>query len=1858
MDITFYGNSTKSLHKMNFFIGLLALLVSESGLHGAHVHIASTTILLNDIHKNLGLNHMFMAENGTSLYLTGKNYIYHLDTANGFHDLTKINKVRTGPNDVANGDYKIDDVSNIVIPYGTDNLITCGSSYKFCHKRFLGNISGWTKGFEPSINNSAAVAFVTDFDNKEYLFAGCPHGNNQLNTICDKFGIFWFKDLDITPHTTKFKTADDLLLITETYVKGFAIDHHRLFFSIQRNKTDNAAVSRVANICQKNIVNAPKTYVDMELKCGDFNYMQAVAKTCFEGECIIVATFTQGEHSVVCAYLFSEIKSSLAVNVKRCYNKTLQLPSDIYDYFYYQNERPCTGNPADLTRKNPTDDYFLCNEDEYASLKDVIGDTALQMNASVRLDHTAVTALTLVSVRGRVLALLGTASGEIIKALVFPREVAEVLSWKAVVDIGHAVLPDMFVYGYTLYAFSENVVRKIELAGCSLFPTCEKCMESKNIFCGWCMFDNRCTTPTQCSNSEWILAESSTSICPHINQTSPDVLRIDESTELTLTLSHNLSTGLELRCQFESFVDNNTILMNSSVPEVERGDEVTVECRSPDWTQLEHHIEGTTSVSVLLFTNVSSVAVMRGELTVFECETFTRCSKCNSNRWTCKWCPSVGRCIKENNLCNGNETSSCPEVTDYTVSDTNLLDGSGDAHFAIEESYNITVKGMNLQNFSSASYQCSVKHSDLPGGEIQLTATRINDSEMMCHIPNGSIPKNLDSPTSLYVYLQSNKLDGRSFKAVFYQCGSLISPSDNCGQCKSFKYFKKYLRCHWCGGKCIYAGKPCITAETMCPEPVITKVYPLSAHINAVTPIIVEGFNLGSHMNETINAVSVGNISCDTIYPAGGVNISTRITCKLGPSERETTENVTVNIRGHNPVVFEKNSFNFQIPRLTRIFPNYGPLSGGTNVTIYGEYLDTGWERKIKIGEQLCGLVTVPAFIKPTLAECKTVKSNSTTRTNASVSMVFDNQAVGDVNFTYVPDPVVWDIQPRMSFESGGRVLTVTGLNLLSVQTPKLRARTIDGKTSVELPCTHRASNDSEDNLNGNLICRSPMFHPRGSGQRTKRSGFMEMSFIMDDVGSVRNLQSNISELQYYPDPTLHNFTETQRNTKVIVIKGQNLNVAATAEDVQVLIGCDECNVTTLEHDRVICTPPASAPKCNGTRQTFPIKVSIGFLKREVGQMDYKQMEPTEPWDIKLIVGGAAGVVLFLCVLLIVIGFIKMKTVLQVRIQKARKGYAYNLDKIEARYRNQCREEFAALQTAMVDLTSELEGGNVLFRDFDDFACKTLLSAEGSLGLMSPPSIITSSIEKEMEQFKSLLKSRQFLLTFIRALEKQNNFTIHDRSDVATYLMVINQDNVEFLTSILTDLLDELIDKNVAANTPKLLLLRSDSVAEKLLAHWLSICLYHYLKEQTGSVLFILYKAIKIQAEKGPVDYITSCAKYTLSEDKLFTETDQPKSLALEVDHFHLIETQQKTINVVVLDCDTITQAKGKMLEVLYKNAGYSQRPSVHATVLVEESDGTRRTLLDEDESSEKDGLWKKINTLQHYNVPDGARMNLKLNREHLTTSVKIKTAASTESLIGGSIRKSKSIIRTVSGSNFWHLMKHHNEDEEVGLASDFFLPRLLNTKGTLQVYIDDFFSKILHVPNDPPIIIKFLFDLLDSAANRCNITDPDVIHTWKCNSLMLRFWVNIIKNPDFVFDIHKPVIVDSCLSVIAQTLMDSCSTAESRLGPGSPSNKLLFARDIPRYRKIVQEYFAEMKSRPAVGDQELNSYLTQKISQKYSGKIYQSTALIEMFKFAKRYREKISAEMDNEEADHPGTFSTLSCKLQCIYMAMDQLQQ
>lgn len=48
--------------------------------------------------------------------------------------------------------------------------------------------------------------------------------------------------------------------------------------------------------------------------------------------------------------------------------------------------------------------------------------------------------------------------------------------------------------------------------------------------------------------------------------------------------------------------------------------------------------------------------------------------------------------------------------------------------------------------------------------------------------------------------------------------------------------------------------------------------------------------------------------------------------------------------------------------------------------------------------------------------------------------------------------------------------------------------------------------------------------------------------------------------------------------------------------------------------------------------------------------------------------------------------------------------------------------------------------------------------------------------------------------------------------------------------------------------------------------------------------------------------------------------------------------------------------------------------------------------------------------------------------------------------------------------------------------------------------------------------------------------------------SLPLRFWVNILRNPHFILDVHVTEVVDASLHVIAQTFMDACTKTEHKL--------------------------------------------------------------------------------------------------------------
>ncbi|GFR87280.1 plexin-A4 [Elysia marginata] len=299
-------------------------------------------------------------------------------------------------------------------------------------------------------------------------------------------------------------------------------------------------------------------------------------------------------------------------------------------------------------------------------------------------------------------------------------------------------------------------------------------------------------------------------------------------------------------------------------------------------------------------------------------------------------------------------------------------------------------------------------------------------------------------------------------------------------------------------------------------------------------------------------------------------------------------------------------------------------------------------------------------------------------------------------------------------------------------------------------------------------------------------------------------------------------------------------------------------------------------------------------------------------------------------------------------------------------------------------------------------------------------------------------------------------------------------------------------------------------------------------------------------------------------------------------------------------------------------------------------------------ESYNKDG-WRRLNTLALYRVHDGAYMSL-LHRQGTLKSMNGSLDNSVLSI--GSVSP---ILKKDEESGFkeWHLVKHDDtwvKDGGVKMISEIFLTRLLSTKGTLQKYIDDFFNNMLSVSPFVPPVVKYLFDFLDHEAEAHGILDHEVVHTWKCNSLPLRFWVNIIKNPDFVFDINKPRIVDSCLSVVAQTFMDSCSTSEHRLGKDSPSNKLLFAKDIAQYRKLVEKFFTEVREIQPLSEQEMNAFLA-KISRTSPKLFYISSALGELYKYVSKYKNEL---MEVLELDNQAKAMQLSSKLGHVVTCME----
>ncbi|KAM5295267.1 plexin-A2 [Glossophaga mutica] len=1643
--------------------------------------------------------------------------------------------------------------------------------------------------------------------------------------------------------------SDTLALVSHFdifYIYGFASGGFVYFLTVQPETPEGVAInsagdlfytSRIVRLCKDD----PKfhSYVSLPFGCTragvEYRLLQAAylakpgdslaqAFNISSQDDVLFAIFSKGQKqyhhppddSALCAFPIRAINLQIKYRLQSCYQGEGNLELN----WLLGKDVQCTKAPV------PIDDNF-CGLDINQPLG---GSTPVEGLTLYTTSRDRMTSVASYVYNGYSVVFVGTKSGKLKKIRADgPPHGGVQYETISVLKDGSPILRDMAfsIDQRYLYIMSERQITRVPVESCEQYTTCGECLSSGDPHCGWCALHNMCSRRDKCQRA-WEPNRFAASISQCMSlEVHPSSISVSEHSRLlSLVVSDAPDLSEGIACAFGNLTEVEGQVSGSQVICISPGPkDVPVIPLDQDWFGLELQLRSKETGKIFVST----------EFKFYNCSAHQLCLSCVNSAFRCHWCKYRNLCTHDPTTCSFQEgriniSEDCPQL----VPTEEIL-------IPVGEVKPITLKARNLPQPQSGQrgYECVL---NIQGAIHRVPALRFNSSSVQCQ--NSSYQYDGMDISNLAVdfavvwngnFIIDNPQD---LKVHLYKCAA---QRESCGLC--LKADRKF-ECGWCSGErrctlhqhCTSPSSPWLdwsSHNVKCSNPQITEILTVSGPPEGGTRVTIHGVNLGLDFSEIAHHVQVAGVPCTPL--PGDYIIAEQIVCEMGHALVGTTSGpVRLCIGECKPEFMTKShqQYTFVNPSVLSLSPIRGPESGGTMVTITGHYLGAGSSVAVYLGNQTC------EFYGRSMNEIVCVSPPSSNGLGpVPVSVSVDRAHVdNNLQFEYIDDPRVQRIEPEWSIASGHTPLTITGFNLDVIQEPRIRVK-FNGKESVNV-C--KIVNTTT------LTCLAPSLTTdyRPGLDAVERPD--EFGFVFNNVQSL--LIYNDTKFIYYPNPTFELLSPTgvldQKPGSPIILKGKNLCPPASGGaklNYTVLVGETPCTVTVSE-TQLLCEPP------NLTGQ-HKVMVHVGGMVFSPGSVS---VISDSLLTLPAIVSIAAGGSLLLIIVIIVLIAYKRKSR---ENDLTLKRLQMQMDNLESRVALECKEAFAELQTDINELTSDLDRSGIPYLDYRTYAMRVLFPGIEDHPVLRELEVQGNGqqhVEKALKLFAQLINNKVFLLTFIRTLELQRSFSMRDRGNVASLIMTGLQGRLEYATDVLKQLLSDLIDKNLEnKNHPKLLLRRTESVAEKMLTNWFAFLLHKFLKECAGEPLFMLYCAIKQQMEKGPIDAITGEARYSLSEDKLIRQQIEYKTLILNC--VNPDNENSPEIPVKVLNCDTITQVKEKILDAIYKNVPYSQRPrAVDMDLEWRQGRIARVVLQDEDITTKIEGDWKRLNTLMHYQVSDRSVVALVPKQ---TSSYNIPASASISrtsiSRYDSSFRytgspdslRSRAPMITPdleSGVKVWHLVKNHDHgDQKEGdrgskMVSEIYLTRLLATKGTLQKFVDDLFETLfstVHRGSALPLAIKYMFDFLDEQADRHSIHDTDVRHTWKSNCLPLRFWVNVIKNPQFVFDIHKGSITDACLSVVAQTFMDSCSTSEHRLGKDSPSNKLLYAKDIPSYKNWVERYYADIAKLPAISDQDMNAYLAEQ-SRLHAVEFNMLSALNEIYSYVSKYSEELIGALEQDE--------------------------
>ncbi|VDO62153.1 unnamed protein product [Heligmosomoides polygyrus] len=1036
------------------------------------------------------------------------------------------------------------------------------------------------------------------------------------------------------------------------------------------------------------------------------------------------------------------------------------------------------------------------------------------------------------------------------------------------------------------------------------------------------------------------------------------------------------------------------------------------------------------------------------------------------------------------------------------------------------------------------TYSCRIR---LSGTEI-VSAAVLSESSVKC----GAMKLNYDDPlpniTAPLEFLQGNDVIDRT-EVTIYSCSLLAA------DCSSCVFASASWGCSWCSGRCSH---DCLQSpqDVICDRPQIVAFTPSSGPIEGGTEITITGRDLGSTIEDVKDRVFVAGSRC----PVTHYEISKMVVCRVEKGTSSGPIRISVG-RSSARTAESSQLYSFVETNVFSVYPSYAPVSGGTKINVLVPSSTATFQRN-STSSMTCVVSRAAAPTK--LARITATIDGATMKVPGA--------------FEFRPDPTISSVYPLVTFKSGGRMVSVEGSNFDAVLTARMF---FVSSTSPPFEIVSKMSNCQIQNATF-MFCLTPEVlpgpHARSSYSRLvplllgfgrEQAGFYRraerfpLGFAMDNVTLVRNLGHRI-QMRVVPDPEFAPFKgiRIHQGDQPLILDGSHLNEAAEPQDYKIFVGSERCYVTLVDSRQLVCNGPSAQPDATDEKGQpivggLPlVSVTVGRLRSELGLIEY--VDPIATLRLWVLVVTALAA---LCSLLVLLACLWKKR----RLERERdyRKIQMQMEHLESNVRKECKQAFAELQTSIESCgDDEYEAADVT--TFVDFLHRLLWEDNG------------------WTHSSSLYAST---LPIVETAESESTMSLSEKSMLSSLLIAVLLRNFQYCTDVVLSLLRAHIAK-----------------MEKMVSKWLTICLYDSMSQCQAHKYSTLFKALKYQTERGPVDAVTGNARYTINESKLLREIVDCTS----VDCLVTTLDGRGPFMVRAIACDTTSQLKQKILDHVYKRTPHSQRPALSSFDLELLCPTRGRMLLSDWSGPSFMKGPTKLNTLSHYGISTQSQIVM-VPGEKGSGDYRNSLADSGKSSWSSLDRSSP----VYPPSRFCHLSspsrtltmeKRKKIDESIPKSiPEVYLTRLLTSKGTVQKYIEDFLESIMFLETSAyPPILKRVFDLLEEEAARNGVSDHRLVQQWKSNLYVLRVWVHLIKNPKILLDVSESVSQDGNLSVVAQTLMDCFSFSEQSLGAHSPSSRLLFAKEVTRLRPLSSDLFRRIRRQPPVADKEFVESLNE----------------------------------------------------------------